>query len=194
MQQSHFYAMLGRMKYITRWGLMRNSSQETLSEHTLEVAVITHALVVVHNQQAGAPIDPGEAVLYALYHDTSEILTGDLPTPVKYHNPGIKNAYKQVEREAREKLVGMLPPEMQPHYGQYMNVKNASERVQQLVKAADKLSALMKCMEEEKMGNREFVQARKTLRDALEAMDLQEVKVFMRDFLPSYALTLDELE
>lgn len=186
-----FFALLGRMKHILRWGLMRNSNPENLSEHTLEVAYITHALVSIHNQNhPQTPLDAGRAVLFALYHDCSEILTGDMPTPVKYRDPALKAAYKAVEREAQSRLLSRLPEDMTADfapcftpYGDYGA----------LVKAADKLSALIKCIEERKMGNSEFETAYKSTLAALRGMNLPEVERFLVDFLPAYSLTLDEL-
>ncbi len=194
MKENHFYAMLARMKYIERWGLMYNSRPENLSEHTLEVAFLTHALITLHNRRFGGELDPGTGVLYALYHDCSEIITGDLPTPVKYYNPQIKEAYKRVEQVASRRLLDMLPQDLRQDYDAYLDPGEEAGRYLPYVKAADRLSALIKCLEEHKQGNREFDRARETTRQALLDMKLPEVEVFMEESLPSYELTLDELK
>ena len=186
MEPYGFFAMLSRMKYISRWGLMRNSRTENLSEHTLETAYFAHALALIE----GA--DPARVVLCALYHDCSEILTGDLPTPIKYYNPDIRDAYKQVEAIACRKLTGMLPQRLQDIYAGLLTP--ADPQVEELVKAADKLSAHIKCLEEEKAGNHEFCAAARQTRQALADMHLPEVDLFLEEFLPSFRLTLDELE
>ncbi|MEG1777776.1 MAG: 5'-deoxynucleotidase [Angelakisella sp.] len=186
-----FFALLGRMKHIIRWGLMRNSIPENLNEHTLDVAYITHALVAMHNQDhPDAPLDCGRAVLYAMYHDCSEILTGDMPTPVKYRDPQLKAAYKAVEREAQEQLLSRLPEALRSDFAPCFTPEGEYKR---LVKAADKLSALIKCIEERKMGNSEFESAYDSTLAALQQMELPEAERFLTDFLPSYSLTLDEL-
>lgn len=186
-----FFALLSRMKHILRWGLMRNSISENLSEHTLEVAYITHALTSSYNKNhPSAPLDCGQAVLYALYHDCSEILTGDMPTPVKYRDPQLKVAYKAVEREAQMQLISRLPETMQ---ADFVPCFTPEGDYRLLVKAADKLSALIKCTEERKMGNSEFETAYVSTLAALKQMNLPEVEGFLADFLPSYSLTLDEL-
>lgn len=185
-----FYAMLSRMKYIARWGLMRNTRQENLCEHTLEVAYLAHALALLRNRRQPGAVEPGAVVLAALYHDCSEILTGDLPTPIKYYNPEIKTAYKQIEAAANRKLLGMLPPELQPDYAPHFS---PSAPVEELVKAADKLSALLKCLEEEQAGNQEFSKAKAATLEALRAMALPEVELFLQECLPAYRLTIDEL-
>lgn len=189
---NQFYAYLSRMKYISRWSLMHNSSNETLSEHTLQVAILTHALCVIARRRFGRQVDTAKAVLCALYHDAPEIITGDLPTPVKYYNPAIRDAYREIEQTAAEKLLSMLPQDLEDEYRASFFCED--REVLDLVKAADKLGALIKCLEEERMGNREFVRAREATEQALREMDLPEVKVFMKEFLPAYTLTLDELE
>ena len=185
-----FFAMISRMKHILRWGLMRNSAPENLSEHTLEVAYLTHALAALHNQRTGQQLDCGSAVLYALYHDCSEILTGDMPTPVKYRNPQLKAAYKAVEAEAAGQLLERLPPELRPQFAPWFA---PSGDYRQLVKAADKLSALIKCIQERKMGNTEFETAYQSTLASLRAMELPEVEDLLTQFLPAYSLTLDQL-
>lgn len=189
---NQFYAYLSRMKYISRWSLMHNSSNETLSEHTLQVAILTHALCVIAHRRFGRQVDTAKAVLCALYHDAPEIITGDLPTPVKYYNPAIRDAYREIEQTAAEKLLSMLPQDLEDEYRASFFCED--REVLDLVKAADKLGALIKCLEEERMGNREFVRAREATERALREMDLPEVEVFMKEFLPAYTLTLDELE
>lgn len=188
----HFYAYLSRMRYINRWGLMRNTVQENIQEHSHMVAVLAHALAVIRREVFGKPADPGLAAAAALFHDAPEILTGDLPTPVKYYNPEIRDAYKQVEAFSAQKLLGMLPEYLRPAYEPLMS-EDYDPSTRELVKAADKLSAYLKCVEEVKAGNNEFRQAAEQTRQALEASDLPEVAYFMEHFLPSFSLTLDEL-
>lgn len=192
-ESSSFFAVLSRMKYIQRWGLMHNTRTENLSEHTLEVAMLTHLLLTLRQKRTGEELDAGQGVLYALYHDCSEILTGDLPTPVKYYNPDIQAAYRQVEAVADEKLVSLLPQELQEEYAQYFCPGEEAALYMTYVKAADRLSALIKCMEEQRQGNREFLKAEESTREALRAMSLPEVDIFLSQFLPAYRLTLDEL-
>ena len=186
MKRYHFFALLSRMKHIARWGLMRNARQENLSEHTLEVAYITHTLALLSG------IDPARAVLCALYHDCSEIITGDLPTPVKYRSPALRQSYRVLEREANERLLGALPDDLAERYRPCL--LETDETVLRIVKAADKLSALVKCIEEIRMGNDDFRTARQAQIDALAAMELPAVERFLEAFLPSYELTLDELQ
>ena len=187
-----FFPMIARMRYINRWGLMRNTQTENIQEHSHMVAVLAHALAVIQNRYFGPQIDPGQAAVAALYHDASEILTGDMPTPIKYYNPAIREAYRQVERVAEEKLLAMLPDELRPTYSAALSP--AAPEIQQLVKAADKLSAYIKCLEELKAGNTEFKQAAEQTRYALDDMELPELDYFLENFLPSFKLTLDELE
>ena len=187
-----FFPMIARMRYINRWGLMRNTDVENIQEHSHMVAVLAHALAVIQNRYFGPQIDPGQAAVAALYHDASEILTGDLPTPIKYYNPDIRDAYKQVEAIACRKLTGMLPEKLRGLYADLLTP--ADPQVEELVKAADKLSAHIKCLEEEKAGNHEFCAAARQTRQALEDMHLPEVDLFLEEFLPSFRLTLDELE
>lgn len=189
----HFYAMLSRMKLISRWGLMRNTRSENLCEHSFETAVIAHALAVLRNTRYGGNADPERAALLALYHDASEIFTGDLPTPVKYFNPEIRTAYRKVETVAQNKLLTMLPDDLRPCYESVFRAAGEGDReLLPLIKAADKLSAIIKCMEEKGTGNSEFSKAEATLRQAVSDMHLPEADCFMEEFLPSYALTLDE--
>ena len=185
METYGFYAMLSRMKYIGRWGLMRNSRQENLSEHTLDVCYFAHALAAME----GA--DPARAVLCALYHDCSEILTGDLPTPVKYFDADIKESYKRIEAEAGRRLLSTLPADLADALSPALFEEDP--QVLRIVKAADKLSALVKCIEELRMGNDDFSKAKEAQLAALHAMGMPSVERFLRELLPAYELTLDEL-
>lgn len=189
----HFFALMGRMKYIDRWGLMRNTQVENIQEHSHMVAVLAHALAVIGREKFSSNLDPAEAAVAGLYHDASEILTGDLPTPVKYDNPAIKEAYKAVERVAADKLLSLLPEEMRGEFAPYVREELDSELLR-VVKAADKLSAHIKCLEEVKAGNSEFKLASEQTRRALEEMDLPALGYFMEEFLPAFELTLDELQ
>ena len=187
---SPFYAMLSRMKHIDRWALMRNVRRENLCEHSQDVAVIAHALAVLTNTRFGGSVDEGKCVMLALYHDASEIITGDLPTPVKYDNPVIRDAYKQLESVACNKLLSMLPEDLRPHYEPYFDEHDSEEA--KLVKAADKLAALIKCVEELAQGNGEFTSARKATENAVRAMHIPAADCFLDEFLPAFSLTLDE--
>lgn len=189
--QSGFFAMLSRMKYISRWALMRNTERENLSEHSLETAIIAHALAVIGNVRFGRQVNPERVALLAMFHDTPEILTGDMPTPVKYYNPQIREAYGEVERTAGERMLSMLPEDMRDSYRSLL-IQDENAEEHRLVKAADKISALIKCIEERKAGNREFVCAEQATEQALKAMQLPEAQVFLEEFIPAYALTLDE--
>lgn len=186
---SHFYAMLSRMKNINRWGLMRNTRNENLSEHSLEVALIAHALALIGNKRLGKSINADKVAASAMFHDTSEIITGDMPTPIKYFNSEIKAAYKSIEAIAEGQLLGMLPDDLREDFEPYFNLDEETER---LVKAADKISALIKCIEEIKMGNMEFKEAEKSTRASLKAMKIPEADIFCSEFLDSFYLTLDE--
>ena len=188
----NFFAYISRMRYIGRWSLMRNSLPENIQEHSHMVAVLAHALGVIRRDVFGVPCDPNEAAAAALYHDSSEILTGDLPTPIKYHSADIMGAYKQVERLACEKLLATLPDELRPAYEELLTGET-QERLHDLVKAADKLSAYIKCIEERKAGNNEFLSAEKQTRAILEASPLPEVAYFLEHFIPAFELNLDEL-
>lgn len=189
----HFFAMLSRMKYINRWGLMRNTRHENLSEHSLETAIVAHALAVIGNTKFGRKANPERAAALALLHDAGEIITGDLPTPVKYYSPDIRAAYGEVESMAVERLVSMLPPELRPAYRELMTLSAPGDQeLLPLVKAADRISAVIKCMEERLSGNQDFREAEESTWRALKEMNLPEAEYFMREFLPSYGLTLDE--
>lgn len=191
---NHFFAMMARMKYIERWALMRNSSSENLSEHSLDVAMIAHALAVIGNLRLGKKLDENKAAIVALYHDTTEIITGDLPTPVKYFNADIKSAYKEVEHVAADRLLSLLPEDMQDYYRDFYYKNDEDTYIWKLVKAADKLSAYIKCIEEEKAGNTEFTNAKESTMKSLDEMNIEEVNIFKKEFLDSYKLTLDELQ
>ena len=188
----NFFAYISRMRYIGRWSLMRNSLPENIQEHSHMVAVLAHALGVIRRDVFGVPCDPNEAAAVALYHDASEILTGDLPTPIKYHSADIMGAYKQVEKLACDKLLATLPAELRPAYEELLTGET-QERLHDLVKAADKLSAYIKCIEERKAGNNEFLSAEKQTRAVLEASPLPEVAWFLEHFIPAFELNLDEL-
>ena len=189
---NEFFALLGRMRYITRWGLMRNSFSENIQEHSHQVAVLSHALALIRRDVLHLPSpDPDRCAVAALYHDASEILTGDLPTPIKYYNPEIKEAYKQVERIAGNRLLDMLPPELRSSYEQY--VLESDETLEPIVKAADKLSAHIKCLEEQKAGNTEFDTAARQSWEAMKAMNRPELDWFLDNCLPAFALNIDQL-
>lgn len=187
----YFFPMIARMRYIDRWGLMRNTQTENIQEHSHQVAVLAHALAVIQNRYFGGKLDPGAAAVAALYHDASEILTGDMPTPIKYDNPGIQQAYKAVERMAEEKLLSMLPPELRPEYEEILTIPDPEIRA--LVKEADRLSAYLKCVEELKAGNAEFKKAREQTYAALCRDPSPALTYFMEHFLDGFELTLDEL-
>ena len=189
---SNFFALISRMRYIARWGLMRNALPENIQEHSHMVAVLAHALGVIRRDIFHQPCDVNALATAALYHDASEILTGDLPTPIKYHNAEIMSAYHAVEDLAVQKLLGMLPPELRPIYENIL--RPADAEVEELVKAADKLSAHIKCLEELKAGNEEFRQAARQTAEALESYDMPELRYFREHFLGSFQLTLDEME
>ncbi|WP_026509315.1 5'-deoxynucleotidase [Butyrivibrio sp. LC3010] len=193
----NFFATISRMKYIERWALMRNSRPENLSEHSLEVSMIAHALCVIGNVRYNKNLNAEKAALIGLYHDASEIITGDMPTPVKYYNEELKNAYKQVEAIADVQLLHKLPDDLRPAFEDIFKVQDGDDEkyMRKLVKAADKLSALIKCIEEKNSGNSEFRTAEKSTMKSLEKMkkELPEVNDFMEDFLEPYGKTLDEL-
>ncbi|MDO4810585.1 MAG: 5'-deoxynucleotidase [Eubacteriales bacterium] len=189
---NHFFAYIARMRFINRWALMRNSYTENIQEHSHQVAVLAHALAVIRNTYFGGQIDAGQVAVAALYHDASEILTGDLPTPIKYYNPSIRDAYKQVESIACDKLVNMLPVELRDSYHEIL--QPADREVEELVKAADKLSAYIKCLEELKAGNAEFRQAAEQTAAALDQFELPELDYFREHFMDSFKLTLDEMK
>ena len=190
--KSHFFAYISRMRFIQRWALMRNTAPENVQEHSHQVAVLAHALAVIRNEKFSGHLDPGAVAAAALYHDASEILTGDMPTPIKYDNPAIRAAYRDVEAVASRKLLDMLPPELRLVYEPIL-LETDSE-IRRVVKAADKLSAYIKCVEELKAGNNEFREAAAQTRKVLEGYGLPEVDYFLETFMDSFSLTLDELQ
>lgn len=187
--KSNYYAMLSRMKNIYRWGLMRNTRRESLSEHSYEVALIAHALAVINNERLGGNINPEHCATVALFHDTSEIITGDMPTPVKYHNPEIHSAYKNIEKLAEKSLINMLPRDLQ---NTFIPLYCPDEQTAKIVKAADRISALIKCIEETDMGNKEFAKAKKSIEKSVRDMNIKEADIFLSEFIDGYSLTLDE--
>ena len=188
-----FYAYLDRMKYIKRWQLMRSTREENIMEHSQSVAILAHALAVIHNEEFGGGADEAKTVLYALYHETSEVMTGDLPTPIKYYNQNIRGAYKELEKAACEKMTDMLPERMKAKIAPFVLADETSVEYK-LVKAADRLSAYIKCLEELKCGNGEFAKAKKSIEEDLKSRNMPEVDYFFEKFIPSFMLTLDELE
>lgn len=189
---SNFFAMVGRMKLIDRWALMNNTTKENIAEHSHTVAVIAHALALIGNKKFGRHYDADRCAVLALYHDTTEVITGDMPTPVKYYNDEIKNVYKQIEATAGDRLLAMLPEEFRADYIPCLHAQPQDAELHQLVKAADKISALIKCIEESRMGNREFEKALEAQEKKIAEIDLPEVNYFREEFLPAYYLTLDE--
>jgi 5'-deoxynucleotidase len=190
---SHFFAYLSRMKFIRRWGLMHSTYPENIQEHSLRVALVAHALAIIRNRVCGGSINPDRTAALALYHDASEVLTGDLPTPVKYFNPDIKIAYRAIEAAAAKKLLTMIPPELREDYRAFLSHDEMDREHRELVKAADKLCAYLKCLEELSAGNQEFRQAERALKASVEEINLPEVRYFLETFVPSFTLTLDEL-
>ncbi len=188
---SHFYSMLSRMKYIERWALMRNTQRENLSEHSLEVAFIAHALCVIKNRRLGGNVNAEKAAVVAMFHDTTEILTGDLPTPIKYYSDDIHDIYKKIESVAGEQLCDMLPPDLRSDFLDIYNCDD--EEINKIVKAADKISALIKCVSELGVSNREFAVAEKATRKTIEDMNLPEANIFLEEFLGSFSLPLDDM-
>ncbi len=192
-EQHDFFAFLSRMRYIGRWGLMRNTVPENIQEHSLDVAIIAHALVMIRNTYYGGTLDPSRAAMYGIFHDTSEIFTGDMPTPVKHFNPDFKQSFHELEDRARRKLLAMLPAELAKEYEPLFFFDEQEEYVQ-VVKAADKIAALTKCIEEGKSGNNEFRRAEAEHFEQLSASTLPEVGYFLKRLLPGYRLSLDELK
>lgn len=189
----NFFAMLSRMKYINRWGLKRNTQNENIAEHSLEVAYIAHALALIREKRLGIPCDAERAAVLAMFHDCTEIITGDMPTPIKYHSPEIRQAYREVENLAAGNLLALLPDDLRPAYEPILDEEDpADAALRPLVKAADKISAIIKCIEERKTGNREFIVAEEGQRRAVEQMNLPEAKIFMNEFLPAYEQSVDE--
>ncbi len=188
-----FGAMMSRMKYIKRWALMRNATRENISEHSLEVAMVAHLLSVIGKTRFGKNLNVEKASLIAIYHDSTEIITGDMPTPIKYYNEDIQSAFKEIEDVAANNLLMMLPEDIRKEYQSLFFPEEEDEYLWKLVKAADKISALLKCVEEEKAGNTEFVNAKKATLESIQKMQLEEVQVFFEEFYPAYEKTLDEL-
>lgn len=188
-----YFAMMSRMKYIDRWALMRNARQENLSEHSLEVSMIAHALAVIGNTCLGKKLDAEKAAVLGMYHDATEILTGDMPTPIKYYNSEIRHSYREIEERAGERLLAMLPEAMRQSYQEIFIPREEDAYLWKLVKAADKLSAYIKCVEEEQAGNREFSGAKTTTLKQLHGLQLREAELFLEYFIDSYGKNLDEL-
>ena len=191
---SHFFAYLSRMRLIQRWSLMFNIHQENVQEHSLQVCTIAHMLALIKNKLYEGQVNPERVVLLAVYHDASEVITGDLPTPIKYYSPDIKAAYKEIEAVAHQRLHDLLPDLFKPDFDSIFFPEAADAEHWKLVKAADKISAYLKCLEELKAGNHEFSKAKNTIKSQIDEMDLPEVRYFMQHFTPSFKLTLDELE
>lgn len=188
---SHFFAYISRMKYIKRWGLMRSSREENVQEHSLQVAMFAHCLALIENKRYGGKLDPQHVMAIAAYHETGEVITGDLVTPIKYYNPAITKAYKEVEKVAEETMIAMLPEEFQEEFRTLVQPEDEYEA--KIVKAADTLAAYAKCIEELKTGNVEFEKAKETILQKLHEMDMPCVEDFLREFMPSFEATLDEL-
>lgn len=189
---SNFFAMVNRMKLIDRWALMRNTQKENIAEHSHSVAVIAHALALIGNKKFGKNYNAERVCLLALYHDTTEVITGDMPTPVKYYNDRIKNVYKDIEETAGDRLLAMLPDDFKEDYSSVFHRSEEDIELWKLVKAADKISALVKCIEEDRMGNKEFSKALEMQEKLINEIELEEVKYFKENFLEGYYLTLDE--
>lgn len=190
--QSHFYAYMARMKLIRRWSLRRNTREENDQEHSLQVAMISHALAVIRNRRYGGTVDVERVMLMAVYHEVPEVITGDVATPIKYFNPRIKDSFKAIERMASEQLLTYLPDDLRPAYEPLLLPDETTEEWK-LVKAADKISAYLKCLEEEGYGNQEFMAAKQTTENAIRALNMPEVNDFMEEFAPSFKLPLDAL-
>lgn len=192
MNNNYFYAMLSRMKYINRWGLMRNTREENLSEHSLEVAFIAHALGIINNEVFNGSINADRLAILGMYHDVTEIITGDMPTPVKYYNSEIRTAYKEVEKAAGQEILTGLPENIRKRYNNLLTESETEKELWIYVKAADKLSALIKCIEERKMGNTDFFKAEQSTLDSIKNMEIAEADYFIKHFIPAYSMTLDE--
>lgn len=191
-KRSHFFAYISKMKWIRRWGLMKNTAEENIMEHSWQVAVIAHGLAVIKNEVFEGNVDAEHIAMLALYHETGEVITGDFATPVKYFNPEVKNAIHDMEDLAKERIHSMLPSELQPAYRELILPDETTEEYK-IVKAADRICAYLKCVEELKWGNREFEKAEASIRADIEAIDREEVRYFLAHFIESFSLTLDEL-
>jgi len=190
---SKFFAFINRMKYIKRWSLMRSVREENIMEHSLEVSVLAHALAVIKNKVFGGDVSVEKVVLLAQYHEVGEVITGDLPTPIKYFNPEIKNAYKDLEKNASKKILDTLPDVIKSEYEQYV-LPDENSQEYKIVKGADRLSAYLKCVEEVKAGNSEFKKAKRTILNDLKNLKMEEIDYYLKEFAPAYELTLDELD
>ena len=190
---NEFYAMISRMKYIDRWALMRNTESESLMQHSYEAAVVAHALAVIGNKRFNMNLDADRAAVVGMFHDAPEILTGDMPTPVKYYNPIIRDAYKDIEKDAVNELICMLPEDLRNEYEEVFETNVDDPELLKIVKAADKICALIKCIEEEKAGNTEFRKAKEATEAAIHAMNCPAAEVFLSEFIPPFSLTLDQL-
>ncbi|WP_064605284.1 5'-deoxynucleotidase [Photobacterium sp. J15] len=193
MEKSHFFAHLARMKLIQRWPLMRCVSSENISEHSLQVAFVAHALALIKNRKFGGNTNPERVALLAMFHDSSEVLTGDMPTPIKYYNPAIAEEYKKIELAAEQKLISMLPEEFQDDYAPLLDSHKINQEDYAIVKQADSLCAYLKCLEELNVGNHEFAQAKKRLEQTLSERSTQEMEYFLTTFADSFNLTLDDI-
>lgn len=189
-----FYAFTSRIKYINRWALMRNTSYETLSQHSHEVAIIAHALAVIGNKRLEKNYDAARASLLGLYHDVPEIITGDMPTPVKYYSKDMRKSFETVEDNACTTLLEMLPEDMREEYNSLFFKEETDSELWRLVKAADKIGAYIKCIEERKAGNTEFIEAENSTKALIESLDCEEANIFLKEFLPAYELPLDKLK
>lgn len=192
MKSSKFFAIISRMKYINRWSLMRNTVTENISEHSLDVAFIAHLLAVLRNKRFGGNVNPERVAVLAMFHDTTEILTGDLPTPIKYYNKDIKSVYSEIEKNASRQLLSYLPDDIKEEYKPLLSRNESESENWELVKAADKISALIKCVEEKQMGNKDFSDAEYATLKIIKDMNIKEADVFLEEFMPSYGLTLDK--
>lgn len=191
--KSHFFAYMARMKHIKRWGIMRNTIEENIQEHSLQTAMIAHALALIKNKLFGGDVNPERIMALAVYHEASEVITGDLPTPIKYFNPKIKQEYKKIEAIASDVIWNMLPEELKPDYDVLIKSQEDEAENHKIMKASDKICAYIKCIEELKTGNDGFSKAKETLEKDIKGLNMQEVDYFMDTFIDSFDLTLDEL-
>ncbi len=191
--QSHFFAYISKIRWIIRWGLKRNAIPENVMEHSWEVATIAHALAIIGNRRFGANYDANAVATSALYHDVSEVITGDMPTPIKYHSSGMQKAFKEVEVQAEKELIGLLPEDLREDFNEFVVSAKVPVEIKNLIKGADTIAAFLKCQEELKAGNTEFSKAAEDVGARLAAFAMPEVNAFLEVFVPSYKLTLDEL-
>ena len=190
--EHHFFAYVSRMRYIQRWSLMRNTEKENDMEHSLQTAMVAHAIAVIGNSRYGRDYDAEHVMALGIYHDVCEVITGDMPTPIKHNNPAIRSEYNKLEDEAADRLLSMLPQDVRESYRPLI-AQESDTPERKLVKAADKICAYIKCLEEKKAGNTEFETARKTIKRSIDAIDLPEVQDFMSECVPGFALSLDEI-